>query len=188
MDFDEVLDAVSAEAMAAQLEPDSAATWRRFCRTFSKKFNTPLMDVMKLSPEEVALHVFEDNLDERDGEDNLIEHLLDLIYTMSDPEYAQSRQEELEEFIKNAREEEDSRVKEGRAIHPSLETDDQRRDRLSAARLRRQDTQTMTDQGVQSADQGHQDVSQNEPTHPQEPNHPTSGFVDLSRLREDDER
>lgn len=125
MNFEEILDVASAEAIACQLEPTDASTWRKICRSYSKKFNTPLPQVLTLNPEDVALHVFEDNLDERGDEDNLIEHLLDLIYGMSDPEYAAKREEEMEEFLKNVTEEEAERIREGRPIHPALRKDNQ---------------------------------------------------------------
>jgi len=123
MDFDEIMSTMSAEAMAAHLVPTSASSWRKMCRTYSKKFHTPLHEVMLLSAEEVALHVFEDNLDEQEDSDGLLENILDLVYTLSDPEYAAAKEAELEEFIEVAREEEIERIKAGRPIHPSLRPD-----------------------------------------------------------------
>jgi hypothetical protein len=169
MDFDEILDAASAEAIATQLEPTAASTWRKICRTYSKKFNTPLPQVLALNPEEVALQVFEDNLDERDDEDNLIEHLLDLIYTMSDPEYAEKKSVELEQFIQETREEEAERLKEGRPIHPSLRIGS-KNSIFSEA--------TLSPQREDAA--SHQDRPRPIVDHPNVP--ATSGGVDLSHL------
>ncbi len=122
MTFDELLDLCSAEALASKLAPTSDSTWRKICRTYAKKFHTPLPQVLKMSAEEVALHVFEDNLDDLDTEEHL-EQLLDLVYTLDDPEYAAQKQREIEEFDREAERQEEERVKAGRPIHPAMASD-----------------------------------------------------------------
>jgi hypothetical protein len=123
MTLDDILDCASACAIANQLEPTAESTYRKICRSYSQKFNTPLHEVYGLDIETVALNVFESNLDERNGEENMNEHLLDLIYSMSDPDYQEEKSKELEEFIERSRIEEADRIKAGRPIHPSMRND-----------------------------------------------------------------
>lgn len=122
MTFDELLDLCSAEALASKLAPTADSTWRKICRTYAKKFNTPLPQVLEMSAEEVALHVFEDNLDDLDSEEHL-EQLLDLVYTLDDPEYAAHKEREMKEFDREAERQEIERVKAGRPIHPAMASD-----------------------------------------------------------------
>src|SRR5579863_6632204 len=119
MTFDELLDAASAEALACKMEPTVESTWRKIARTYSERFCTPLDQTLKLDPHMVALHVFESNLESYDNDEHL-ENLLDMIYTLSDPDYAAQKEVELEEFIKESRRQEAERIKAGRPIHPSM--------------------------------------------------------------------
>jgi hypothetical protein len=122
MTLDDLLDFCSAEALASKFEPTESAVWRKLCRQYSKKFHTPLPQVMSLNPEEVAINVFEENLEELDTEEHL-EQLLDLIYTLEDPEYARQKEEELGQFIKDTERQEKERIRAGKPIHPGMVSD-----------------------------------------------------------------
>ena len=105
MTIDEILDAASAEAIACQLTPTQESMYRHVCRLYSKKFNTALPVVMDLDPYEVALAVFEENLSERRDEEDFIDSLLEMIYSMSDPNYDKEKEKELEDFMESVRKE-----------------------------------------------------------------------------------
>jgi hypothetical protein len=137
MTFEELLDLATAEALASRLEPTEDYAWRKICRQYSKKFFTPLHEVFAMNPEEVALHVFEDTLETFDTDEHM-EQLLDLIYTLEDPEYAKHKEEEMQEFINDAVREEQERTREGRPIHPALGKDQSSGKLNSKAEIRKE--------------------------------------------------
>lgn len=119
INFKDLLDACQALALSAKLEPNEEAVWRSICRSYSKKFNTPLHVVLTLDPEHVILNHYEEQLEDIDAEEQA-EQLLDIIYGLEDPEYEQQKREELDSFIKEAEEQEKERIKAGRPIHKAL--------------------------------------------------------------------
>lgn len=119
MDFKSLTEYCQALALASKLSPDEEAVWRYMCRTYSKKFSTPLQEVMELDPEHVILSVYEEQLDELDPEEH-VEKMLDMVYALEDPEYEAQKANELEEFIAQAEEEEIERVKNKKPIHRAL--------------------------------------------------------------------
>jgi hypothetical protein len=119
MDFKELTEYCQALALASKLSPDEAAVWRYMCRTYSRKFSTPLAQVIEMDPEHVILNVYEDQMDELDTEENL-EKFLDIVYGLEDPEYEAQKRSELDEFISKAEAEEQERVKKKKPIHPAL--------------------------------------------------------------------
>lgn len=122
MTLDELLDCAYAEALSNKLAPSPEASWRNICRRYSKAFSTPLHVVYSLPHEDVALAVFESNLEDLDPDEHL-EKLLDLIYELGDPSYAKQKEEELAEFIADAAQQEKERLKANKPIHPSLAKD-----------------------------------------------------------------
>lgn len=117
--FDEVLDYCQAIALQNKLRPSDESIWRSICRDYSIKFNTKLTEVLSMDPEHVILTHYESQLDEVNIEDNY-EKLLDMIYSLQDPEYAKQKANELYDYIKQAEREETERVKAGRPIHKGL--------------------------------------------------------------------
>lgn len=119
LSFKELADFCQAEALANKLHPTDDAVYRSFCRSYSQLFHTPLHIVESLEPAKVILAVYEDQLSDIDPEDQ-IEKILDLIYSIEDPEYAQQKQDELKQFIRDAEEEEEERLETGKPIHRAL--------------------------------------------------------------------
>lgn len=119
MDFQDLLNYCQAQAIANTLEGNEVTVWRSLCRSYSKSFHTPLYIVLDMDPEHVMLSVFEEQLDEFDEEKD-IESILDKIYSLEDPDYENSKKEELDEFIRDAELEEQERIKEGKPIHKAL--------------------------------------------------------------------
>lgn len=119
VEFQDLLDLLHAEAIANTLSPTEASVYRTVCRSYSKKFNTPLHVVFELDPEIVILNVYEEKLDAMDTEDGL-EDLIDTIRGIQDPAYEEQKVKEQDEFDKRAEEEEAARVKAGRPIHSAL--------------------------------------------------------------------
>ncbi len=121
MDFKDVLESCQAEALAAKMLPDEISVFRSFCRSYSKRFSTPLHLCLDgtIPPEDIMLAEFEEQLEEVKLEDNL-EMLLDKIYVLQDPTYERQKKAELEDFIVQAEREEAERIKKGRPIHRSM--------------------------------------------------------------------
>lgn len=115
----ELIDACQAMALAHKFEPDELSVYRSYCRKYSKSFHTPLHLVLKMDPEHVILNVYEDKLSEVDVEENA-ESLLDMIYSLADPEYEKQQKEEIDRFAEMAEEEERQRIAKGKPIHPAL--------------------------------------------------------------------
>lgn len=117
MDYTDILEYCQAIALANKLEPDDAAIYRKFCRAYSKKFSTPLPEVLKLDAEHVMLTMFEDELEGVDLENvEKVESLLDILYGMADPEYEGKKKEELDDFMEDAMEEERERLAEKKTV------------------------------------------------------------------------
>lgn len=119
MSFKEVIEACKAIAIDKALTPDEETVYRSICRSYSKKFHVPLPEVFKMDPVEVVTTEFESQLDELDMEKNG-DAILEQIYTLEDPEYQSKKEEEVKEFMADAEEKEEERLREGRPIHPEL--------------------------------------------------------------------
>lgn len=121
MEFKDLLDYCQAQAIANTLENTELSVWRSLCRSYSKKFATPLHLCLDgtIPMEEILLAVFEDQLDDFDEEKDL-ENMLDTIYSMEDPTYEKQKKHELAEFIEKAEKEEEERLAAGRPIHRAL--------------------------------------------------------------------
>lgn len=120
MELKDLLETAQALALANKLAPNEEAAWNRVARAYSKTFHTPLHEVVKLDPEQVALAYYEEQM-ESWKEDEHMEDILDLIYGLQDPNYDANKEKELREQYKRIEEEEAIRIADGRAIHHSLE-------------------------------------------------------------------
>lgn len=121
MDFKELLEYSQAEAISSFLSADEVSVWRSICRSYSKKFSTPLHLCLDgtIPPEDILLAEYEDQLEKFKIEEDL-EVLLDKIYMLIDPEYEREKKVELEDFIKKAEREEEERIKKGKPIHRAM--------------------------------------------------------------------
>ena len=124
MDLKELLEYCESIALAGKLSPTEDSVWRSICRSYSRKFSTPLHLVMEMEPEFVITQFYEDQFDDVDEEDQ-IEKIYDMILTLEDPEYAKQKQEELDSFIEQAELEEQERIKNNKPIHPALRGESQ---------------------------------------------------------------
>ena len=88
IDFKDLLDTCQAEAIANKLSPTESSIWRSLARSYSKLFSTPLHLVLNMDSEHVILNVYEYQLKDLD-EDKIenLEHLMETIYTIEDPDY-----------------------------------------------------------------------------------------------------
>lgn len=124
IEFKDLLEYCQAEAIANRMHRTEASAWRAICRSYSKAFSTPLHLVLEMDAEHVILNVYEDNAEDMDIEDyQRLEHILDMIRTIEDPNYEVIKKNEQEEFDRKAELEEEERLKSGRAVHTSMQKD-----------------------------------------------------------------
>lgn len=122
LEFKDILEYCSAEALANRMSPTEDSVYRSLCRAYSKLFHTPLHEVVKLDPEFVILNVYESRSEDLDIDDyQKLEHMLDTLCSIEDPEYDKRKEQEQAEFDRLAELEEEERVKSGRAVHPVLQ-------------------------------------------------------------------
>jgi hypothetical protein len=119
MDFNELLQYCQAEAITSKLLPNPESMWRRICMEYSQKFHTPLHQVLELDPELVVLAYYEDQIRTWDVEEQL-DNILDIIYSIEDPNYDIEKERQFREQIKRMEDEEKLRLERGDAIHPAL--------------------------------------------------------------------
>lgn len=122
MSFRALIDTAQCIALADKLHPSEVAVWERYCREFSQRFATPLLEVQAMDPLFVLQQIMADNLSEFDPEERL-EDVLDLLGSLEDPEYDAKRERIIREQLRKMEDEERERLKSGRAVHPSLEKD-----------------------------------------------------------------
>lgn len=157
IDFNDLIEFCQVEAIANRLKPTEESVWRHFCRTYSKLFHTPLAQVLEMDPEHVILNIYEEESKTLDLEDyQSLEHIMDTIKGIEDPEYDRKKKEEQDEFDRMAELEEEERIKSGKAVHHSLQRD------LDAKKL----------------------ISKKED--PDEPKKPTGGYINLDYLSKQD--
>lgn len=110
--FQEILEVCQAQAISDKLTPNEISIWRKLCRSYSKKFHTPLYLVEKMDVEHVILNVYEDQLDtinHRKWEN--LQQLLEAIYSIEDPNYESNKEKKLEDDIARYEAEEEERQK-----------------------------------------------------------------------------
>ena len=122
MSFRDLIDTAQSIAISEKLVPDETAVWERYCREFSTRFSTPLMEVRSMDPLFVLCQVNCDNLSDFDVEERL-DDLKDLLGSLSDKDYDIKKERLFREEMRKIEEEEALRLEEGRAVHPSLEKD-----------------------------------------------------------------
>lgn len=122
MDFKDLLDYCKAEAIANTLLSTEVSIWRSLCRSYSKKFSTPLHMCLDgtISAEDILLAEFEDQLDNFDADKDL-DTVLEQIYRIEDPDYEEKVEEEVKEFMVQAAKEERERIRSGKPIHRLLD-------------------------------------------------------------------
>jgi len=118
IEFKELLEYCQAEAIANKFAPTEVSVWRALCRTYSEKFHTPLVQVLEMDPEHVILNVYEAQSESLDTDDyQKLEHIMDTLQTIKDPEYERVKMNEQAEFDRRAEEEEAERIKAGRPVY-----------------------------------------------------------------------
>jgi hypothetical protein len=122
MSLRDLLDTAQTISLAARLVPDEAAVWQRYCRSYSKKFSEPLSQVLQMDPLTVITAVFSDQLDDWEPEENM-ESLRDLLGHLSDADYDSKKEAAIREEMAQIEEREAERIREGRAVHSSMEKD-----------------------------------------------------------------
>ena len=122
MSFRDIVDFCQLSALSAKLQPDEVDYWHYYCREYSKRFHEPLSKVKEMNPELVLSEVFADQLSDWDVEERF-EDILDLVGSLSDPEYDMKKERAFREETRKMVEEDRQRIKEGRAVHSSLEKD-----------------------------------------------------------------
>jgi hypothetical protein len=102
MDIRDIIDASLAVAIQGKLTNNPEFFYRKICRSYSKNFNTPLSEVMEMAPYDVMLSYFEESIDNLDLDTpEHVEEILDRIYTILDPSYSNTKEEEIQDFIKH---------------------------------------------------------------------------------------
>ena len=122
MSFRDILEAGQALALADKLHPTEEAIWAHYCREFSTRFHTPLLEVRNYNPLFVIQEVNGDNLSDFNPEEQ-IESLMEMIGTLSDREYDIKKERAIREEMRQIEEREKLRIERGEAIHSSLEKD-----------------------------------------------------------------
>jgi cysteinyl-tRNA synthetase len=159
MKFKDLIDYCRLEAYYSAMVPTEDSVWRAFAREYSAKFHTPLKTVMDdLNPEFVILNVLEAQMEGVEVDEN-IEQILDIIYTISDPEYSAQKASEQAEFDARTVKEEKERKMRGESIHKYLLRNSVKKQKMA-----------------ETAKQKPQQAS------PIPPGSPTKGHIDLSYL------
>lgn len=122
MSFRSILDTASAQALADHLSPTEISVWERYCREYSTRFHTPLLATMDLDPYFVARMVNSDNLADFNAEERL-EELFDMLGHLNDENYDTKKEKAIRDEMAQIQAREEERLREGRAIHSSLEKD-----------------------------------------------------------------
>jgi len=120
MSFIDVLQTAQALALADKLQASEISVYEDYCRRYSQKFYTPLLEVMALDPAFVIKMVYADQLSDWDKEER-IDDLRDLLGHLSDPDYDQKKEQAIRDEMRRIVEDEADRVRTGRSIHKSLE-------------------------------------------------------------------
>lgn len=121
LEFKDLLDYCQAEAISGKFSPTEDSVYRSLCRTYSKKFHTPLHTVLALPVTDVVLAVYEEQLEDLDMDkfENL-EQVHETILAILDPNYEAHKETKLEQDIAAYEREEEERIAAGRLVHPSL--------------------------------------------------------------------
>ena len=110
MEFLELIQYCKAQALRDVLAPTEETIYKSLCRAYSQKFHVPLPEVFKMDPEHVLLTEFTSQLEDVNIEKN-IDRILEQIYTLENPNYAEKKEDDLKTFIAQAEKEEKERIK-----------------------------------------------------------------------------
>ena len=110
-----LIETCKAKAIETVLIPSFDAVYGSFCRTYSKKFYTPLHLVYKMDPESVIQTIFDDQYDGVDVVDK-IEDILEQIYTLESTEYKKQKEIDIGDFVKGAELREKARIKKNQTV------------------------------------------------------------------------
>lgn len=119
MSFRTLIETAQSLAIADKLAPTEIAIWERYCREFSTRFSTPLLEVQKMDPLFVMTQVSGDNLSDFNPEENM-QSLWEMLGSLSDPNYDINKERAIQDEMRQIQEREEKRLKEGRPIHESL--------------------------------------------------------------------
>jgi len=119
MFFKEIIETAQSVALANKLRPTEISIYEKICREYSKLFHTELTKVYDLSPEFVFTQLYSNQLESWDEEERLPE-ILEMIYSLSDPNYDASKEAAIKEETQRIIEEEERRIMEKKPIHSSL--------------------------------------------------------------------
>lgn len=118
--FKDIIDYCRMEAYNSVMLPTESSVWRSFCREYSTKFHTPLLEVEeKLDPEHVIRHVLESQMEGIELEEH-IESMMDTIYTVADPNYSAEKAREQQDFDERTVKEEEERKARGESLFDYL--------------------------------------------------------------------
>lgn len=120
----ELIEFCQIEAINNRFNSTEASVWRSLCRDYSKKFHTPLQQVMTLDPEHILLNLYEDGMESVEVDDpDKIGQTLETLMRIEDPEYQSKRDKEEEDYLAAAEAEEAERIASGKGIPmPSKKT------------------------------------------------------------------
>jgi hypothetical protein len=123
IEFKDLLEYCQVQAIASKVSPTEDSVWRSLCRTYSTLFHTPLNMVLEMDPEHVILNVYEHQTEEVDTDDyQKLEHIMDILLGVEDPNYEANKRNEQDEFDKQAEAEEAERVKKGLPVYQPKKT------------------------------------------------------------------
>lgn len=122
MSFRDLIDTSAALALSEKLFLTEEAVWERYCREFSIKFSTPLMQVRELDPLFVMTQVNCENLAAFEPEENM-DQLWEMLGQLKDKDYDHKKEMAIREEMRQIEEREKQRLENGEAIHKSLEKD-----------------------------------------------------------------
>jgi hypothetical protein len=117
IEFSELLDTCKIESIANTFSPTHESVYRMLCREYSQKFFTPLHEVIKLDARFIILNVFESRYEKLDFDKiEILEDLLDTVYSIEDPNYERAKDEDLKNDIENYEQEEKERMERGLSV------------------------------------------------------------------------
>ena len=111
MNIFDILEHAHSKALLNKLVPDEAAIWRGMLRKYSKTFNISIIDAEKMNPEDIALALYENQLDDLDLDDDRDFSLfMDRLYTLDDPNYDAEHDKEEEAANQKILDEENEKI------------------------------------------------------------------------------
>ena len=111
MNIFDILEHAHSKALLNKLKPDEDAIWRGMLRKYSKTFNVSKIEAAKIDPEEIALDLYENQLDDLDLDDERdFSRFMDRLYTLDDPNYDAEHDKEEEAANQKILDEENEKI------------------------------------------------------------------------------